>query len=430
MIGNIITKFKNSKSEKKVIISNFFSLATLEVINYIIPLITIPYLVRVLQPAKYGLVAFAQVFASYFVIAVDYGFYLSAPREIAINRDDLEKISKIFSNIMATKFCLMLIATIFFLTLIFCIKRFAEDKILFLFSFGNVLGDYLFPVWFFQGMQRMKLITFFYSIAKIFFLIMIFLFIKSPADYFYVPLFNNLGLIIAGFLSLYIIIKNFKIRIYLPALGEILKEIKNKFSYFISTISINAYTNSGAFILGLFAGNLYVGYYSAAERLIRAIQRILWAGSQSVYPYINRLVSKSETLGLRFIKKFMIIFNGGFFVISMLIFIFAKRIVFTVLGQDYLESVNVLYILSFLPFIISLSNILGIQTMLSWGLIKDYSKIVFSAMLINISLSIIMANIYKHIGIAFAVVLTELYIAIVAFILLKIKKINLFLKNS
>ncbi|MGQ9817065.1 MAG: oligosaccharide flippase family protein, partial [bacterium] len=289
----LLSKYKNLQTDKKRIITNFFSLSTLEIVNYIIPLLTLPYLVKVLGPGKYGIVAFAQVFAGYFVIAADYGFYLSAPRKIAINRDDISLVSKIYSRIMTIKFFFMLLSIGIFFLLILSIGRFADDKLVFLFSMTNILGDFLFPAWFFQGIERMKLITYFYFIAKSFFLITIFLFIKTPAEYQYVPLFNNLGLIIAGFISLYVIHKNFKIKFYLSTFKEIKDEIIEAFNYFISTVSINAYTNSGTFILGLFADNIFVGYYSAAERLIRAIQRILWAASQSVYPYINRLVSQS-----------------------------------------------------------------------------------------------------------------------------------------
>lgn len=421
----LLLKYKNLETDKKRIIANFFSLSTLEVVNYIIPLITLPYLVRVLGPGKYGIVAFAQVFAWYFVIAADYGFYLSAPRKISINRDDISLVSKIYSRIMIIKFLFMLISTGIFFVLILSISRFTNDKLVFLFSMLNVLADFLFPAWFFQGIERMKLITYFYFIAKGFFLITIFLFIKTPAAYLYVPLFNNLGLIISGFLSLYVIHKNYKIKIYFPTLEEIKEEIKDEFYYFVSTVSINAYTNSGTFILGLFAGNVFVGYYSAAERLIRAIQRILWAASQSVYPHINRLVSESSEKGLKFIKRLMFFFCGSFFLISLVIFVFARIIISLVLGAQYTESYYVLLILAFLPFVISLGNIFGIQTMLPLGMIKPYSKIVFIAAILNILFSMVMANLLRHIGIAVAVLLTEIFIVISTLLYLKNKKIKI-----
>ncbi len=426
MLKSFILRYKNNTGDKKRVVANFFSLSTLEVVNYIIPLITLPYLVRILGPAKYGIVAFAQVFSSYFVIAVDYGYYLSAPRKISIYRDNIYMISKIYSKIMIIKFILILISVVMFLLLISSIDRFANERLVFLFSFGNVLGDFLFPTWFFQGMERMKLITIFYFIAKGFFLLLLFLFVKTPDGYFLVPLFSNLGIVIAGLISLYFVHRTFKIKIILPTLLEIKNEIKEEFAYFIATVSINAYTNSGTFILGLLAGDVFVGYYSAAERLIRAVQRILWAASQSIYPYINRLVSQSKELGLRFIRKIMLVFNGGFFVVSLLIFIFSNVVTRIVFGPHFKEAYYVLMILSFLPFVISFSNIFGIQTMISLGMIKKYSYILVSATIINIVLSIILVKLYQHIGVAFAVLFTEIFIAAATYNHLRRRQVNLF----
>ncbi|MEO0155848.1 MAG: flippase [candidate division WOR-3 bacterium] len=423
-----LKKFYSGKINRlktyKTIINNFFSLSTLEIINYIIPIATLPYLVRVLGPTKYGIVIFAQALVTYFVIAADYGYYLGAPRKVAINRDNTENLSRIFTSIMSIKFLFMTIYSIVFLVIICSVKKFASEALVYLFSFGNILGDFLFPTWFFQGIEKMNFITIFYFIAKSFFLIMIFLFVKSPADYFYVPLFNNLGIIIAGILALYFIRKNYKIKLLKLNITMLRKEIKDEFPYFLTTLSTNAYTNSAPFILGLFAESSFVGYYSAAERLIRAVQRLLWAGSQSVYPHINRIISQSRAVGLRFIRKFFVIFSGSFLLISIIIFLAANLIILTFLGNQYGESIMVLKILSILPFVISISNILGIQTMIPLGLIKIYSRIVFMAMVFNILLSILLARQYQHIGVSIAVVLTEIFLVIAILILLKLKNMD------
>ena len=153
-IKKLKEKLKND--DVKRLFENFASLFTLQGLNYILPLITFPYLVRVLGPDKYGLIAFAQAFIGYFVILTDYGFNLSATREVALNRDNDKKLSEIFSSVMIIKIVYMVLSFIILCTVVFSFEKFSHNWIIYIFAFGVVLGNVLFPVWFFQGMERMK----------------------------------------------------------------------------------------------------------------------------------------------------------------------------------------------------------------------------------------------------------------------------------
>lgn len=424
LMNFIISRYREFSKDSKRIVANFFSLSILEGVNYLLPLITLPYLVRVLGPAKFGVIAFAQAFITYFVIVTDYGFYLSAPKNIAIHRASKTKVSQIFSSIMIIKSVFMGVSLLVFMTLVFTIARFRLDKFIYIFAFGNVLGDVLFPTWFFQGMERMKYITWLYFIAKLIFLVAIFVFIRSSTDYLYVPLFNSLGLIIAGIVSLWIIFRQFGVRFRIPPRSLILSEIREGWHFFVSTLSINLYTYSGTFILGLFAPEVFVGYYSAAEKLIRAVQRMLWAASRSVYPYINKLATESKGKAMAFLRKILLIFGSSFLLISLIIFIGAHFIVRIVLGTQYEESIVVLKILAFLPFIISMGNIFGIQTMLAFDLKRAFSNIMLVTAFLNIGVALVLVPVYKHIGISIAVLLTELFVTMLTFLYVRRKGIR------
>ena len=134
--------------EIKRILKNTVYLSFLQLWNYLLPLITLPYLVKVLGPEKYGLVAFAQAFIQYFVILTDYGFNFSATREISMNRDDWERVSKIFISVMVIKMVLIMISFVM-LNSFLLINKFARHRDLFYFSFGIVVGQAIFPIWFF-----------------------------------------------------------------------------------------------------------------------------------------------------------------------------------------------------------------------------------------------------------------------------------------
>lgn len=410
--------------DKRTLLENFVSLSTLQGLNYILPLITIPYLVRVLGPERFGLIAFARAFVQYFVILTDYGFNLSATRKISICREDKERVSEIFSAVLFIKFSFMLVSLAVLAALVFAIPKFHTDWIVYLFAFGMVIGNVLFPVWFFQGMERMKYITFLNFLAKTVFTVAIFIFIKKQADYFYVPLISSLGFITAGILSLWIVWKDFMIKFKVPSSTAVIQELKDGWHIFISTAAISLYTTSNTFILGLFTNNTIVGYYSAAEKLIKAVQGLLQPVSQAVYPYISKLASESKEKAISFIRKIVRIVGGLSFLISLAVFIFAKPIVDVVFGNQYQESIIVLRILAFLPFIIGLSNIFGIQTMLTFNMKEAFSKILISASFLNLILAILLAPSYKHVGISVSVLTTEIFVTTAMFLYLEYKDIK------
>jgi len=415
---NYLRNFFNTPTKKRLA-ENFFSLSVLQVVNYLLPLITLPYLVRVLGPEKFGLIAFAQAFIMYFAILTDYGFNLSATREISIHREERGKIKEIFSSVMMVKFLLGILSFIILGLILAFIPKFGNDWLIYIFTSGMVLGNILFPVWFFQGMERMKYITVLNIIAKGIFTVCIFIFIRKMADYLYVPLINSMGYLIAGGLSLRIVSKDFGIKFGLPTIETIKYQLKEGWHVFISTAAISLYTVSNAFILGLFTNNTIVGYYSAAERIIKATQGLLTPVSQTVYPYISKLVIESKERALDFIRKLVKVVGVGSFIISLLIFILAAPIVNIVLGTQYQQSIIVLQILAFLPFIIGLNNIFGIQTMLTFNLKRAFSKILVSAGLLNITLALILTPLYQHIGVSIAVLTTEIFVTLSMFLYLQ-----------
>ena len=415
-----------SSSTKKRLFENFISLSTLQAVNYLLPLITLPYLVRVLSPEKFGLIAFAQAFIGYFIILTDYGFNLSATREISINRENKEKITEIFSSVMTVKFFLGIISFFILGLILISIPKFRDDWLIYIFTFGMVFGGVLFPVWFFQGMERMRYITILNLVARGIFTVCIFIFIRKMADYLYVPLINSMGFIVAGSLSLRIVSKDFKIKFQIPTIESIKYQLKEGWHIFISTAAISLYTTSNAFILGIFTNNIIVGYYSAAEGLIRAVQGLLTPISQTVYPYISKLVNESKDKALSFIRKLTILVGSGSFIMSLLVFLLAVPIVNIVLGSQYQQSIIVLKILAFLPFITGLSNIFGIQTMLTFNLKKAFSRILIFAGLLNITLALILAPFYRHVGVSIAVLITEIFVTLSMFLYLIKKGIKIF----
>ena len=409
----------------KRIISNILSLFSLQGLTYILPLITFPYLTRVLGPGNYGLIAFATAFIGYFQILTDYGFNLSATREISIYRADERKVSEIFSSVMVTKTLLMILSFVVMATVVLSFDKFRSHWILYFFTFGLVIGNLLMPSWFFQGMEKLKYISMLNICTMLMYTVSIFIFIRHVSDYIYVPLINSIGAITIGIIALKIIRKDFGVNFILPSLKDIKYNLNQGWHVFISTASISLYTNSNTFILGFFASPTIVGYFSVANNIINMCNGLLNPITQSIYPYLSSLAVKSKEETIKFIKKTTIAVGSFSLLISLLIFLLAGFVIFLLAGTHYNESVTLLRIMAFLPFIIALSNIFGIQTMLTFNYKKAFSRIIVIAGIINVILALVLAPLLQDVGISIAVVITETIVTVSMFLYLRSKGINL-----
>jgi len=424
-MGEIRRNFVASFKKNTILLENIASLSVLQTLNYFIPLITFPYIVRILGPEKYGLISFAQAFITYFILIIDYGFKFSATRDIAINKGNRQKISSIFCSVYVIKLILFLFSTVFFSLIISFIPRFSSEKLVFIFSFLAVLGNLAFPVWFFQGMEKMRYITIINVLVKTAFMLPIFLFIKDQSDYIYVPLINSSGILISGIIALLFAIKNFKIRLSFPTKKLIAVQFKKGWHAFVSTIFISFYTNSNTFILGFLADNEVVGYFAGAERIIKVFRSLLAPVSQAVYPHLSRLFKNSQKISLKVFKKIAILTGSFSLAISIIIFALAPQLIKILLGNNFYRSLFPLRIMAPLVLIINMSNVFGLQGLFAFGNSSKASRVFVIASLFHTPCFIILTKLFSINGSALAVVLTETLVTTLCFIYL-----NNFLKGK
>lgn len=327
--------------ENKKLIENIIALGALQIVSYIIPMINLPYLSRVLGADKFGLVFFAFAVMQYFIILSDFGFNLSATREIAVNRHNQNNLSNIFSSVIFSKFLLIIISFCILLLCILFFPKFHSEWQIFLLSFLMVVGNALYPVWFFQGMERMKYITFLKILAHIIFLLLIFVFVKDENDYMVVPLLNSMGFIISGLLGIFIAIRNFGIKLYKPKLFSLKKQLKYSAEFFLSRISVSIMSNTNSVCLGLIGSNISVGFYVAAEKISQAIDGIQSPLIQALYPFV------AKNKNIKLFKKIFYLMLFIYTLIGIFIFVFAKDIIVIFYGQHMEDAYKVLRIFVF-----------------------------------------------------------------------------------
>lgn len=402
-------KFKKNtvSQDKKRLLSNFLSLSVLQIFTYALPLLTLPYLVRVLGVEKYGLVMFAQSLIVFFNILVDYGFNLSATREVSVNRDNKEKITEIFSSVMTIKLLLLTASLLLLTIVVFSFERFYADKELYFITFTLVLGQALFPIWYFQGLERMKYITLINILSRVIFTVAIFIFIHEEGDYILVPLLNGLGVITGGIYALYLIRKSFNQKFVIQNLTTLKRHFKDSTDFFFSRVSVSIYTSANAIVLGLFTNNTMVGYYSIAEKLYQTIQGLYGPITQALYPY----VAKEKNIKL-FKKIFYSVITLNIMGVIFL-FYFGESIFSFLFTQEVgEESIDVFHIFLLANLVTVPSVLIGYPLLGALGYTRfANNSVIFGSFIHFFGLSILVffggINIYN---VVLMVVLTEFFV--------------------
>ena len=389
--------------------SNFVALSIVQGTNFLLPLLVMPYVISKTGADGFGAIAVAQVFMIYLATISDYGFNLTATRDIALHKDDHARISKIFFTVLATRLVISAFLLILVCIAILFIPVFKDHIILYSLGFTYVIGQSLLVSWFFQGREKMHYITISTLISRLIFVTLVLFFIHRKEDGAYFLFFLGTGNIIAGLFSIFFAMRTFKLTWSNPAWVDIIYELKEGWQITISNLSINTYLYSGVFILRIFTNDMIVGYYSIAERIFFAVRQVLGVFSQVIYPHICQLSQKSKEGVNVFLKKvylpFLLLILAG----CGLLFILSPQVVHIFLKGAPTLPVLLLRMLSFVPVIVCL-NIPAYQLLLAFDRKKSYLMILGSATVINIIANILLVKGLGATGTALSIIITELFI--------------------
>jgi PST family polysaccharide transporter len=269
----------------------------------------------------------------------------------------------------------------------------------------------MFPVWFYQGMERMKYISYLNIVAKVIFTVAIFIFVKDQNDFYLVPFFTSFGFIVVGIWSLWIIYKEFGIRFKVQSL-EILKYYFFDGWYLFKTrIFVSIYTITNIFLLGLLTNNIVVGYYSIAERIIGAIGGLFIPANQAMYPFMTKLYEESKDRFIKFLRKISLIYVSVSLSLFILIYFFSDTIIILVNGTMSSDISSIYFILIFLIFTSPFGTLYA-QVMVIESKNKKISEIVRDIAVLNIIFVPIGIYFWGAVGMALVVVLLQYFIVL------------------
>ncbi|TBR16103.1 flippase [bacterium] len=393
--------------ERKEILHNVASLSTLQAVTYILPIIILPYLFRIIGAEKFGLISFAQAFVQYFMILTDYGFSISATKEISLCRDEHAKVCKVFSSVMTAKIILAFLSILSMGIIVYFIPKFRNDWVVYVFSFGAVIGNTIFPVWFFQGKEKMKHIAELNIIGGIVYAAFIFIYVRKPGDYIMVPLINSSVFMITGIMGQYIVFRRFMVSFKFPGYKNIHQQLKAGWDIFISVVAINAYTTTRIFTVGLLTNNAVTGFYSIAERIANIFQTFpLNSFSQALFPRLSKIFHKNKAKALKIMHRVQHITINIALICLPIVFIISPLLVRVICGGFYRETILSLRILLISILFIS-ANAFRVQFLLVCGKTAIYSRIHVIMAMIGLPLMFLLVSSFSYVGAAVATVAIE-----------------------
>ena len=406
-------------SANATIARNTFALAGVQIANLVLPLVTLPYLLRVLGVEQFGVYVFCQAVLAYAVVLADYGFNLSATERMAQAQGQSEAINRIFWSVQAAKLILALAALGLLGLVVWAVPQFRATWPVMLASTPVVLGSVLFPQWLFQGLERMGFVTVCTIAARALAIPLIFWAVQSTQDTWLAALIQAGGSVVSGLLACGFIWHHRLVTWTPPQWRDVRQAYSDGWHIFLSTAAISLYTNTNAVLLGILTNHSAVGLFSAADKIRLACQSLITPLSNAVYPRVSALMAQNPGAGLALVRKILLIQGGLTFGLSCGLWLLAPWTVQLIMGEQFDAAVSVLRVLSPLPFLVGLSNVFGIQTMLPLGMKKPFSRIVMASGLINIILMLILAPRWEAEGVAAAVLLTEGLVTLVMALVLR-----------
>lgn len=364
--------FQDKLSRNKTVLANFSYLSILQVFTILFPLLTYPYLLRVIGLELYGVIVFAQAIINYVSLVINFGFNMSGARNVAVYKEDKALLSRIVSSTYFCKLILWFICLVVYLLIISIVPFFKDHYWAYVFSFLLTFNELLLPIWFFQGIEKMKYITIVNLSARLLFVVAIFLFVHDREDYLIVPLLNGIGAMFAGCLSLYIVLGKERIKLVVIPIQELKSAYKESFPLFVSSLSTQIYVNVNKLVIGAFLGMPEVSIYDMADKVLLLMKLPISMMAQVVFPKISR------ERNVHFVNRVMFLVAGFVSLAYAVLFVSSEWIVRLFSGEYIKVASVIMRLLGVSAIIVSFNGFLGGNRLVPFGYSLVYMRVMVS----------------------------------------------------
>lgn len=411
---------------KNKVFENIFSLGISQIANMAFPFITMPYVSRIIGPEGYGILNYSTAFIGYFVLFILYSFDLSGTKMMSRNIDDKEFVNKAFSEVIYSRCILYVISSILFLLSLFFGKDLHKDYVVSMILFIGLISSVFSPQFIYQSFQDLKIFSKINLVRGFINMILIFLFVKTKHDYFFIPLFTTAFNIVINLGLFMYAKKKYSLKLLKQPLNKLLIIIFNDRFIFMSNVlgSFRATTNT--IVLGFFITTKEIGYFTSSINFLFVVVNIFFIPiSTAIYPFISTAFSRSVYVGNDVVKKIVPIIIYFYFFTSLGLLIFSPFLITFILGEKFSESIKILQTISFVPLTMGLCNLLGVQVLLNYNFDKLYFRINLFCNIAGLILNFFLSKKFGYYGAAWNLIFIDVLIIVLCFYFLRILKINI-----
>jgi len=396
-----------SRIGKHRLTRNITAMYLMTAVNYVVPFIVLLHLTRVLGPDLYGVVAFASGIMMLAMVLVDFGYGLSATNKISRHRNNRKYVAGLLGGILRVKLVLIAISAVVVIGYALLTEKYADYRLVLMFSILPVLAQGLVPNYFFQGIEQIRYLAGFEFVSRCTYMVLVFLFVRHDQSYWLVPVLNGAGhaaTLVFSFVALYrlgywVDLRNQRMMRYARQMNR---------GYFMSRVAVTAYMNAAPVLLGLFSMPAAVGVYQLARQLYGVMQTMAGALSQAVYPYM----AKERNLVLY--RKLALGVVAATLVGSVVGYLLAPTVILKIFGAQWSESIDVLNVF-FAAIIVHVCAVFAGYPICAAVNRVDVANrsVVFGAILYFVMfLGVHAASLITPISLALMMMLAELYVFI------------------
>ncbi|MGG0716039.1 flippase [Robertmurraya massiliosenegalensis] len=387
-----------------------------QIIMVLFPLMTVPYVSRVLGANGVGVFAYSGSIVQYFILMGTLGIGVYGSKTIATVRDDKQKLSRTFFSIFALQIIMSLLAIVAYV--LFVQFGVNESKLIMYIQTLALLSCLVDCTWFFTGLEKFKSIVLRNTVVRVISIILLFILVKNPDDLAIYTLIMT-GSTLVGQIVLWVGIKDYIT--YVPiTFPDILSHLKPTLVYFIPLIAIQIYFVLNKTMLGVFSTKTEVGLFDYADKLLKVCLTFVTSLGTIMLPKIAYIFSSGKTEEVKgYIHKSLDFSTMIAVPIMFGLAGISSEFIPWYLGKEFEQTINILLIISPTILFMAWSGVFGTQYLLPLGRMKVYNVSVYIGAVINLVMNLFLIKQYGAIGAAISTLAAEFFVLIVQFIAIK-----------